>query len=422
MAQMRTTAPCPYCGTTLVLRDCPIVATNVDPRIGRFAGRRGGEAEPVARPPSGASAVGVHFGRPVLWRRPERERVSGTTTFIRHAVKSIVEDPRGRQAVVRDFPPEDRPALACTKCGAPLPDDIGERPILTIGIIGTTSAGKSHFLASLVRDGAQRQGLAPWGFDEFVLDETSADTFRADYQGFFHNRMVLKLTAPGEAHQVRDRPLAVRTALSRESRGDTPVTLLFHDFAGETLLQRIERTRHAAFLSRAAALVFLIDPLMIEPIRKRLKGEFGGENYYNQADLVNACIADLGTGRAARTPIAIALSKSDLLETAVPEQDFTFRRPPSRDLKTAMQQMRLVNGEVRGLLGAAGAHDLLAAADRLGPRAPVSFHAVAPIGREPAAGAEGGRAAVSEVKPLRCLDPIINILLSMCSADRVPGR
>lgn len=418
MAPPRRVAPCPYCGTSLVLADCPIVATNFDATVGGFAGPRNGDSEPVAKPYSGAPALGGHFGRPVLWRPVERVRVYGAKARLKRGITSLMEDPRDRFVAVRDFAPEDLPARACLQCGEPLPDDIGERPILTIGIVGTTSAGKSHFLASLIRDGAQRQGLRPWGIEEFMLDETSADAYRQKYQAFFHDHVVFEGTMPGAAHEVRKHPLAVRTALDP----DTPVTLLFHDIAGETLLQRGQRARHASFLTRAAALIFLIDPLMIEPIRERLKGGFGNGRYYNQADLVNACISDLGAQRASTTPIAIAVSKSDLIETALPGQRFVFRRTPSRNPETAMREMNSVDGEVRNLLGAAGALDLLAAAERPGRGPLIRFHAVAPIGREPAASSGQGRAAVSEIAPLRCLDPLIHILTSLGRRDEAAAR
>jgi hypothetical protein len=106
------------------------------------------------------------------------------------------------------------------------------------------------------------------------------------------------------------------------------------------------------------------------------------------------------------------LSKSDLVLAALdPSSHFTFGQPPGPGdpIEARVAEMAQIHREVKGLLGGAGERDLLAAVDNLGAHAPVTFHAVAPIGSQPKENGNGARIA-TEVRPLRCLDPLIALL------------
>jgi hypothetical protein len=143
--------------------------------------------------------------------------------------------------------PEDLPARICTDCGEPLPDEIGTRPILTIGVVGTTGAGKSHYIAAAVYEAARRQSLIPWGY-RFTLDATSAVAYEKTYGQLQRERGVLKPTRAAEAPDSRFRPLAAR--VTSKQGGD--VTILLHDIAGEVLSDPRGRMQHATYLTRAA--------------------------------------------------------------------------------------------------------------------------------------------------------------------------
>jgi len=422
VALIRKQVICPYCDRKIYLGDCPIVATNRGSDAGQFGAQFGVGGDI----PLGGADDATAQRYPVLWRPPPptvKSEPPPKSLFGRivDALANVDEDegPEEDEIITPissfDSAWSDLPARACTECGTPLPDEIGDRQIWKIGIVGTTGAGKTHFLAALLKEAAHNQGLRRWGIGEFDLVETSSELFRDRYEPFWHDHRVLDPTNPADAPEVVFRPLIVRVTLLRGTR----VLLYFYDIDGETLINRGQRARHASYLRRPHGLIFLIDPVMIDSIRKRLPPDETGEadkptyrRSIRQGDLVNACISDLEPGRARKTPIAITLSKSDLVITAATRgHPFTFARQPDTGdpIEATAAEMAQINREVREVLGAAGELDLLAVADRLGPGAPVTFHAVAPIGYSPRPDADGDRIAPT-IKPLRCLDPLMAVL------------
>ena len=419
MALIRKRVICPYCDRAILLGDCPIVATNHSDDAGQFAAQF--DADPRAGGDDGKTfAPGGRY--PILWQ--PRPRVLPPPPPPKNLFGRIVDALAGagedeepdEDEVVRPvselgFRWGDLPARACMNCGTPLPDELIDRAVLKIGIVGTTGAGKSHFLAALIKEAAHNQALRKWGISEFDLVETSSETYRNQYEPFWHDGRVLDATNPSDAPEVLFRPLIARVTYLR----GTKVLLYFYDIDGETLINRGRRARHASYLRRPHGLIFLIDPMMIDSIRKHLPTDTLDEPNYQrfirQGDLVNACIADLEPDRARKVPIAITLSKSDLVAAAVNRgHSFTFSHPSaaSDPIEAVAAEMASINREVREVLGAAGEHDLLALANRLKPDATVTFHAVAPIGHAPTQDAGVQRAPRPE--PLRCLDPLLALL------------
>jgi Double-GTPase 2 len=411
MPLIRKRVTCPYCDNEIFLGDCAIVATNRPDNAGSFGADLFGGEEAAGSPPGGFPVLVAPPAPP-----PPPPPPKGFLHAVFDALTSIPEEPAPDEP--EDVPPvsayrhlswADLPARACYECGTPLPDEIGEREILKIGIVGTLGAGKTHFLTALLREAGHEQGLRKWGIGEFELDETSSDVYQSKYESFWHDGQVLESTNMAEAAEVVFKPLIVRMTFPQRKK----VLLYFYDIDGETLSNRGLRARHARYLRRPHGLIFLIDPVRIDAIRARLPVE-GPEyqRYDRQSRLVKACLGDLAPDLAGQVPVAIALSKSDLvLRATAPGLRFTFGRPPDDGdtVEARVAEMAEIHREVRGILGSAGERDLLAAADGLGPHAPVTFHAVAPIGSEPRPAADGSRVA-EQIRPLRCLDPLIALL------------
>ena len=414
MAFIRKVILCPYCDTRIYLGDCPIVATNRIEDGGQFPGDDDYSPPSTTRLNPNATTWGRY---PVLWMPPPPSPRPAppppSQGLVGQIFDALTNVPEGEEPdeyeVIRPvdqfgFPWRDLPARACVECAAPFPDDIGERRILKIGVVGTTGAGKSHFIAALLKQGAHQQGLRKWGVSEFDLDEVLRATYREVYEPFFHTGRALEPTNPALAHEARSHPLIVRATFSH----GTEVLLFFYDIDGETLLDRGLRARYADYLHRPDGLIFLIDPMMIEAIRERLPPDPNYQAFIRQGDLVNACVTDLKE-RAYSIPIAITLSKSDLIGRAA-KREFPFDEDSAKGdpLSARVKEMAKIHQEVKRVLGAAGQFDLLALTDRLGADAQITFHAVAPIGFAPRATRDGQVAA--EIKPLRCLDPLVAVL------------
>lgn len=408
MSVIRSKVVCPYCDARILLGDCPIVATNRMQDGGQFGADLGDQA---ADDPW-AGARGPWRDRyHVLWRpsppdEPAREAYRTWWQRLWDALIGSQRDEPDEPETIRPvswygFPRQDLPARACTRCGNPLPDDIAERPVRKIGIVGTTGAGKSLFLRAILAEAADQQKLAPWGVKDFEVDEESAARLRDQYQSV-HD---VEPTNPADAPEANFRPFIARATL-----GTDKVLLFFYDIDGETLLSRSLRARYAPFLYRPFGLIFLIDPMMIGPIRKMLPANPNYQRLVRQSTLVSACVSDLEE-RAATTPIAVTLSKSDLVEEAqVAGYRFVFRQRPGDDdtLEHRAAEMAEINQEVRGILNSADMHDLTALADRLGPMAPVTYHAVAAVGFTPQI--IDGAPDLRDAKSLRCLEPLIAVL------------
>jgi hypothetical protein len=408
MSVIRREVVCPYCDARILLGDCPIVATNRPQDGGQFGADLGDEA---ADDPWAAARGPWRDRYPVLWRPspPDEPARDPYRTWWRRLWDALVGSQQDEPDVPElikpvssyPLPRQDLPARACTRCGNPLPDDIAERPVRKIGIVGTTGAGKSLFLRAILTEAGDQQKLAPWGVRDFEVDEEAAARLRDQYQSV-HD---VEPTNPADAPEANFRPFVARATL-----GTDKVLLFFYDIDGETLLNRKLRARYAPFLYRPFGLIFLIDPMMIGPIRKLLPANPDYQRLVRQSTLVSACVSDLEE-RAVTTPIAITLSKSDLVEEAQVEgYRFLFRQRPGDDdpLEHRAAEMAEINKEVRGILNSVDMHDLTAIADRLGRKAPVTYHAVAAVGFTPQI--IDGAPDLRDAKSLRCLEPLIAIL------------
>ncbi|WP_129669367.1 TRAFAC clade GTPase domain-containing protein [Phytoactinopolyspora endophytica] len=267
--------------------------------------------------------------------------------------------------------------------------------------MGTVGAGKSCYLTVTLQQAWREQRLARFGFEQFSLDEQSVETYRLQYyRRLFRKKEVLPPTQVDE--DVTRKPMVCRV----QYEGAEPALLFFHDIAGEMLMDMSKRRRFGGFIRRADAIIFLVDPVCLDRPDGRPwteRGVLGADHLdHPQGPLFRACIEELEPGR--RTPIAVTLSKSDLVADALPEIGRFLVEPPDRhDADDWNQDLAdLEQTVVRALQGLAE-WDLLNA-QRLVDPGLVSFHAVAPLGTNPSNG------EVSGLSPQRCIDPLATVL------------
>lgn len=376
---------CPYCAASLNFARLPVVATT--------------NANDGKRTAAGSAIQGWVGQWPVI-REPAAD-ATGMQRFRRFMNDGVALGPAA-----------DLPAYVCLRCRHPLPNELATREVYTIAVVGTLGAGKSHFLAAMAREATRRQGLAPFGIIEFAPEELSARTYHLEYyRPIFRERKVLDAT--GRDEQVQFQPLTFRMTAGRvngngsHDHGDVrQMLLMFHDVAGEVLTDRTDRNALAPFVRRADGLIFLVDPAALEPVSdwREREGLSDVPDDFHQADLLRACLNDIGPDRLPDVPIAVTLSKSDVV-TKMLGRDFAFSRPASADPARWLAERNYINTEVATLLSRLDATDILAAA-KIAPR--LTFHAMAPIGSEPMADN-----TIAEVRPLRVLDPVAQILLTL---------
>jgi len=395
---------CPFCRTELVLGALPIVATNV--RVDSTASGTEHNPEQMHSPISGATIKGYVGIWPIIADPPLPSR---SDEFWRWLSRQVTQAELPGVAAAADV--TDLPARVCLHCETPLPEDIDERNTFTIAVVGTTGAGKSHYLASMLQQAANRQQLRGVGCREFVLDERTSHSYTQKYLvPVFRERVQLD-------HTLRDPEVARKPMVCRVTfDGAQPALLFFHDIAGEVLVSREARAVDTPFLRQADAVIFLVDPVHLD----RPDGHTWSSNgihdsgYANQADLLNALLREMRSANRS-VPVAITLSKSDLLETFLPvRHPREFRCEPDLSSREAWDEsLGRVDIETREMLRRCGAFDVLSAADALDPEL-ASFHAVAALGCRP--DPETGQ--VPMLRPTRCLDPLVTVLHRMSGLTR----
>lgn len=421
--RMTDTATCPFCGTSIILGECVIVATETDsPSGGPVAvgisdlfegisseddGSGASTSEERPQPRSGAPVsdwAGPNEEWPIIHAAPLSEVTDSHRSRWSRLTSGIPELPTADEL----GPVEDLPARLCPYCETPLPADVDDRELLTIAVVGVKGATKTHYLASMLHTAYHDQALyESIGCTEFAPDEQTATRFHENYY--------LKLFADGGkeyeetpqdgpgAEKVRFRPLAFRATF----RDGIRRTLLFHDVAGEVYTNRAKRNRMAPFVRRADGVIFLIDPSWMPRVTQYLEHHHGirvPPAPSNQADLMTAVTEEMGRTRDLSTvPTAVVISKSDLIAGAL-GGTFLFDKDPPSERDAWMSDMNGVSDEVEYLLGnELRTPDLLAAIRRL-PHA--TYHAVAPLGVQP----KGQPLTLNEIRPRRCLDPLVSIL------------
>ncbi|NEE02770.1 TRAFAC clade GTPase domain-containing protein [Phytoactinopolyspora halotolerans] len=390
---MNTTRTCPYCGRDVVLGKLPIVATNFGDRL---------TGEPLDRPASGAEPLRWVGEWPVVAEAP----LPASQTSNRGPIGRARESLRGAMPLPRPTELaafEDSPARLCTHdtCLTPLPAEIDTGRIFIVPVVGTVAAGKSSYLTVVLQQAWREQRLARFGFEQFTLDEQSVETYRQEYhRRLFRRKEILPGTQFDE--DVAKKPLVCRI----QYEGSDPALLFLHDIGGEMLMDKSMRRRFGGFMRRADAIIFLIDPVCLDRPDGRSWAERGvlhaDDLDYPQGPLFRACVEELEPGR--RTPIAVTLSKSDLVADALPEIGRFLKEPSDRqDADEWNQDLSDLEQTVIRALQGLSEWDLLNAQRMLDPEL-ISFHAVAALGSNPQNG------EVIDLAPQRCIDPLATVL------------
>jgi hypothetical protein len=421
VATTQTMRTCPWCGSSVRLAHCPVVATNLAGADGSglsgggsldamASGLGGGEfslgelgggelgigvapameevTAPAAAaaaerpvPVSGARVLGYAGEWPIV-AAPQLDpaRSSAFVDMFRRALKPI--------ATQAD--PRDVPARACVACHHPLPTDIDDRDVIIISVLGINRAGKTYLLATALAEALHRGALQAAGVTGFSADEATSGRFHRDYYlPVFRLRHRLDQTQdPADGDAVE--PLIFRFEV-----GGTPYILALHDLAGEAIADHRRRAVVAPFVRHSDALLFVVDPLEIEELRRALPVEQVTVDWrsWEQADVLRGCIDTLGD-RAPSVPVSVVVTKSDLVSLAEDRQ-FAFSKDADGTDWAADQEK--VDQEVRQLLRQRGAGGFEDAAGRAGRG---YFHAVSAFGEAPSSPASPG-----VVHPVRVAEP-----------------
>ncbi|MFK0260350.1 hypothetical protein ACIQU1_03255 [Streptomyces angustmyceticus] len=308
------------------------------------------------------------------------------------------------------------PVRVCRRCHSDFPSEYCDHDSRIIALVGAKASGKSTYVSVLVNELRHRVGVA---YDA-SLAAMGSETQRRDQEMAedLYDRLRLPDATRPAAMGFND-PLLYRLSLPSRSRfghGSRHTTLVFFDAAGEDLKSAEAMDRYTQYLSAADGIILLVDPLQLGSVRDQLPPDDGPplpvvETPPQQiaADLAAQLRAHGRGGARGRvgTPMAVALTKTDMLRSLVTPHTPLLRNATHRGGLLDEADRQAVHEEVRSLLEGWDSGALYRQLER--DFADMSLFGLSALGAPPPAGAPAD-APKSGPQPLRIEDPLLWLL------------
>jgi hypothetical protein len=279
----------------------------------------------------------------------------------------------------------------------------------TIAIVGDVRSGKSHFIASCINQLKRQETWQVIGCSSILGQDDTDRRYYTKYYDPVYNRKEQIPPTQTSRTEILD-PLVYEIVFSEKSRLSPAktLTLLFYDSSGEDVTNPDRIATYGHYVLDASAVIFLADPLLMPGIKNKLPSSQQppplpqGEIEVRTFDALNRVIQTLKQNKGLRpgqslpTPIAITVSKSDLLRYLT--TDPLFLKPASPTNRLDVQELMMIDQEVRELIWEYGDKELLTSSETFQEKI---FLAVSPTGWP----ALGGR--FPKIEPIRCFDPML---------------
>lgn len=218
----------------------------------------------------------------------------------------------------------------CNKCHNPLPHEYGKYPVVFIAVVGITKSGKTVYLSQLltkIGEFLAMANLTVVGMHNEVDDFTRKYRIAKNYampKGNATNTITLPL------------PLNVRDNITGKT-----FTMIFYDIAGENCVNPKQMEKYGKFIENANGIIMIVDPKQFTDLfstiddkplimfdesklaNKNNNDEDDGDIYRPEA-VVQAmynCFASRSSGGQSTIPLALTISKSDLMQTYFKNSD-----------------------------------------------------------------------------------------------------
>jgi len=259
-------------------------------------------------------------------------------------------------------PPQAR--RACPACGRDLLREYIDSGGRNIAVIGSADSGKSTWVGVLVHQFQRGQVSERFtGMSLELLGEDSRHRYERDFEEpLFREGRSVGQTRSALVDTPEPLMFSLRFPGRARLRGPsrvTPVVTVFYDTAGEDVARASAMDQLTSYLDAAEGIILLLDPLQMPRVRELVgaaRSPGSRSRFTEQLFVVNR-LGELLRERSRdsvtkrlRTPLAIALTKVDLLrETFGPESPL---RRPSRHVGHYDENDGVdVHEEVRGWLG-----------------------------------------------------------------------
>jgi hypothetical protein len=246
----------------------------------------------------------------------------------------------------------------CPECGKDLLREYIDSGGRNIAVIGSSDSGKSTWVGVLVHEFQRGDVSARFtGMSLDLLGEASRLRYARDFATplFDEGRPV---NPTPTALRTTPEPLMFSLRFQRQRRIGparvAPVVTVFYDTAGEDVARAQAMDQLISYLDAAEGIVLLLDPVQMPRVREMI-GTTTKSGFTEQLHVVNRLgelLRERGRGgstKLLRTPLAIALTKVDLLrDTFGPESP--LRRPSRHDGVYDEHDGRDVHEEIRSWL------------------------------------------------------------------------
>jgi Double-GTPase 2 len=248
----------------------------------------------------------------------------------------------------------------CPDCHSNLPQRFTEADARTMALVGTRAAGKSHYIAVALHELEHRVGPRFGGSLMLLDDSTRNRVENVLMPRLYGEQALLDATQSAAADRAVREPLVSRLTLGREKRA-THSNLVFFDAAGEDLQSLVVLEREARYVTQSDGLILLIDPLQIASVRDELEDECGlppvSADPYTMLGRLAALMREargIAANKPIDVPLAITLSKSDMLRGLLDEEHPLFRAPSNGrmfDAEATRNLSEQLRADVAGWLG-----------------------------------------------------------------------
>ena len=305
----------------------------------------------------------------------------------------------------------------CPECHFELPHDTGQIKQYTIAIIGGTGTGKSHYIGSLIFTLKVERRLNL--IVTLLSDETQIRWQQDFYNPVFERRTVLPGTLSARADTRVKVPLVLRLT-SKDSPLERKLNRLWHqsvnasifDAAGEDMAEFEKLSVENRAITRAAGLIFIVDPLQIESVAQRLPGvtatrsdpRSSADNMLDRMIKLFE-VEKVRPGGKIRIPLAVVLSKVDILEPIL-DPGSALRRPSMHSGTLNLAEVQSTSTEVSGYLRSWLTHSFC---DNIETRFPTHMYfGVSSLGKQ-----QDVRSQLEVVEPLRVEEPFLWLLYKL---------